>query len=107
MRATALGTDTQYLMHIPESGEKGAPKRTPAIDAAAGGVAGCISRFAIAPLDVVKIRFQVQLEPIQSISRKSHYTGFLNAFSTILKEEGIQVRVLCVHGSTGVRVHLI
>ncbi len=81
-------------MHIPDSGggDGLAPKqRRAAIDAAAGAVAGCISRFVIGPLDVVKIRFQVQLEPIEVISRKSHYKGFLNAFSTILKEEGIQV----------------
>ncbi|WIA39300.1 hypothetical protein OEZ86_005417 [Tetradesmus obliquus] len=49
----------------------------------------------VGPLDVVKIRFQVQLEPIsmQHTARTklpSHYTGFLNAFKTIVKEEGIR-----------------
>jgi hypothetical protein len=34
------------------------------LDAAAGAAAGCVSRVAVGPLDVIKIRFQVQLEPI-------------------------------------------
>eukprot|EP00775_Hariotina_reticulata_P006741 gene6741-6961_t len=55
--------------------------------------AGAISRFVVGPLDVVKIRFQVQLEPItltHSTPSKlpSHYTGFMNAFKTIIAEEG-------------------
>jgi hypothetical protein len=34
------------------------------LDAAAGAAAGCVSRVVVGPLDVIKIRFQVQLEPI-------------------------------------------
>eukprot|EP01127_Copromyxa_protea_P015913 TRINITY_DN4649_c0_g1_i2.p1 TRINITY_DN4649_c0_g1~~TRINITY_DN4649_c0_g1_i2.p1 ORF type:complete len:299 (+),score=35.09 TRINITY_DN4649_c0_g1_i2:86-982(+) len=62
----------------------------------AGGFSGGIARFFVAPLDVVKIRFQMQTDP-QAISRvkeyarpKYYYSGILNAFSTIYKQEGIQ-----------------
>lgn len=61
------------------------------LDATAGAVAGCVARFVTGPLDVIKIRFQVQLEPIASMAAApSKYTGFFQAFGTILKEEGVQ-----------------
>lgn len=64
--------------------------------AAAGALSGAISRFLVGPLDVVKIRFQVQLEPIglqqaAAAPRPPHYHGFLHAFRTIVAEEGIKV----------------
>ncbi|TPX37082.1 hypothetical protein SmJEL517_g01096 [Synchytrium microbalum] len=70
-----------------------------------GATAGVVSRFAIAPLDVVKIRFQLQtdrVEPLSGLrdlmrtnsladsgagSRK--YRGMVHAFRTILRDEGI------------------
>lgn len=42
-------------------GQQGTKSRPLALDAAAGALAGAISRFVVGPLDVVKIRFQVQL----------------------------------------------
>lgn len=62
----------------------------------AGALAGAVSRFATGPLDVLKIRFQIQLEPIVSQSssaylRSSKYTSMRQALVTIIKEEGIQV----------------
>lgn len=64
----------------------------------AGAVAGCISRFVVGPLDVLKIRFQVQLEPIATLPSargphaiRSKYTGIGQALVTIFKEEGVKV----------------
>src|SRR5277367_5695444 len=61
----------------------------------AGGVAGLVSRFCIAPLDVVKIRLQLQPH---SLSDPLSYRGikgpiYKGAFSTIraiVKQEGIR-----------------
>ena len=57
---------------------------------------GALARFVIGPLDVLKIRFQVQLEPIReaaagSSQRLSKYTGVGQALRLIVKEEGVQV----------------
>lgn len=96
-------------MHVPAADGNDAQHQTKVprvvLDAAAGALAGAISRFIVGPLDVVKIRFQVQLEPIklcQTTPTKlpSHYTGFINAFKTIVAEEGIRVSsVSCGSGS--------
>lgn len=66
------------------------------IDASAGAVSGAISRTVTSPLDVIKIRFQVQLEPTTSwalphknMYGPSKYTGMLQAAKDILKEEGL------------------
>lgn len=47
-----------------------------------GGVAGLVNRFCIAPLDVLKIRLQLQ-------SSERLYTGILHGFRTIIRQEGI------------------
>lgn len=69
-----------------------------ALDATAGAIAGAVARLVVNPLDVLKIRFQVQLEPISrgkastsAASVLSKYTGLRQAFVTIIKEEGIKV----------------
>ena len=74
-------------------------KSNPIVDATAGAIAGCAARFAVGPLDVIKIRFQVQLEPIakraagiDATSLASKYTGLRQALTTIVREEGIKVR---------------
>ncbi|KAK4533489.1 hypothetical protein CCYA_CCYA17G4371 [Cyanidiococcus yangmingshanensis] len=65
-------------------------------DVLAGAVAGCASRFVVAPLDVLKIRFQLQNEQIvrqvwgqgpMSDSGK-RYTGVAQAVRRIVQEEG-------------------
>jgi solute carrier family 25 thiamine pyrophosphate transporter 19 len=64
----------------------------------AGGIAGLISRFCIAPLDVVKIRLQLQIHSLSDpISHQSIngpiYKGTLSTMRAIVKHEGITVRV--------------
>ncbi|CAK1586418.1 unnamed protein product [Parnassius mnemosyne] len=52
----------------------------------AGGAAGAVTRAIAQPLDVLKIRFQLQLEPIK---RGSKYSSIVQALSSIVKEEGV------------------
>ena len=53
--------------------------------------------MVIGPLDVLKVRFQVQLEPIRKATSAgqplSKYTGITQALRLIVKEEGIQVNL--------------
>ena len=61
--------------------------------AIAGAFAGGVSRVTVAPLDVVKIRMQVQVEPVGGVSGKGgatagKYRGIVQCATTILKEEG-------------------
>ncbi|KAF2682826.1 mitochondrial deoxynucleotide carrier [Lentithecium fluviatile CBS 122367] len=62
--------------------------------AVAGGVAGLVSRFVIAPLDVVKIRLQLQIHSLSDpLSVRSIdgpvYKGTLGTLKHILREEGL------------------
>ncbi|EXB74801.1 Mitochondrial thiamine pyrophosphate carrier [Morus notabilis] len=66
------------------------------IDTTAGAIAGGISRTVTSPLDVIKIRFQVQLEPTTSwalirrnLSGPSKYTGMVQATKDIFRDEGL------------------
>ncbi|CAK9158932.1 unnamed protein product [Ilex paraguariensis] len=67
------------------------------IDATAGAISGGVSRTVTSPLDVIKIRFQVQLEPTSSwallhkdVYVRSKYTGMLQATKDIFREEGFR-----------------
>ncbi|KAI3713924.1 hypothetical protein L1987_72512 [Smallanthus sonchifolius] len=69
--------------------------KTAFINAMAGSLSGAISRTVTSPLDVIKIRFQVQLEPTTTFAllRKnlygtSKYTGMVQASKDIFREEG-------------------
>jgi hypothetical protein len=85
------------MVHVPPAGSThDGPVTLPKqqrmlLDALAGAAAGCISRVIVAPLDLVKIRLQVQLEPVVGASPVSKYTGFTNAIATVLREEGVLV----------------
>ncbi|XP_010466378.1 PREDICTED: mitochondrial thiamine pyrophosphate carrier-like [Camelina sativa] len=75
--------------------EPGQIKRA-VIDASAGAVAGAISRMVTSPLDVIKIRFQVQLEPTASWALtkndsplKPKYNGLFRTAKEIFREEGL------------------
>lgn len=62
------------------------PEIAVAQSAIAGGVAGSVTRAIAQPLDVLKIRLQLQLEPIR---KGSKYSSLLQTVSSIVKEEGI------------------
>ncbi|KAL7123829.1 hypothetical protein ABFS83_14G009000 [Erythranthe nasuta] len=66
------------------------------IDATAGAISGAVSRTIVSPLDVIKIRFQVQLEPTtqwlsfhKNAYSPSKYTGMLQASKEIFRDEGL------------------
>ncbi|KAJ8683462.1 hypothetical protein QAD02_019254 [Eretmocerus hayati] len=54
--------------------------------AIAGAASGCLTRFICQPLDVVKIRFQLQVEPIKREST-GKYQSMQQTFRLIVKEE--------------------
>ncbi|BFZ03037.1 hypothetical protein BsWGS_06076 [Bradybaena similaris] len=57
--------------------------------ATAGAFSGAATRSLVQPLDVLKIRFQLQVEPLSSTS-SSKYHGMLQAVNCIVKEEGVK-----------------
>ena len=60
--------------------------------AMAGAFAGGVSRVAVAPLDVIKIRMQVQVEPVAAAANvdPGKYRGIVQCATTILREEGVR-----------------
>ncbi|BFG04454.1 mitochondrial thiamine pyrophosphate carrier [Drosophila madeirensis] len=60
------------------------------LQALGGGVAGGLTRSLVQPFDVIKIRFQMQVEPVGKHEHMSKYRGLLHAFGNIYKEEGLR-----------------
>lgn len=56
----------------------------------AGGLAGALTRAISQPMDVIKIRFQLQVEPVQGNSKYSKYKSIPQAFQLVMREEGIR-----------------
>lgn len=54
----------------------------------AGATSGFFTRALCQPLDVLKIRFQLQVEPVKN-SPESKYKSILQATRLIVREEGI------------------
>lgn len=54
---------------------------------AAGASSGFVTRGLTQPLDVLKIRFQLQLEPIRRTSQTSKYRGMYHCVKTMVAEE--------------------
>lgn len=57
--------------------------------AIAGAISGFVTRFICQPFDVVKIRFQLQLEPIKASHPTAKYTSILHGTLCIFREEGL------------------
>ncbi|CAG2116892.1 unnamed protein product [Medioppia subpectinata] len=55
----------------------------------AGAVSGCCTRFVTQPFDVIKIRLQLQREPIHRKSLTSKYRTIPQTIRTIVAEEGL------------------
>ncbi|XP_076608182.1 mitochondrial thiamine pyrophosphate carrier [Chaetodon auriga] len=57
--------------------------------ALAGSAAGMVTRALISPFDVLKIRFQLQIEPVSSQKPEGKYRGLFQASRCIHSEEGL------------------
>ena len=58
----------------------------------AGAFAGMLSRVVVAPLDVIKIRMQVQVEPVSArgLATLGKYRSITQCARVIIKEEGLR-----------------
>eukprot|EP00045_Choanoeca_perplexa_P004564 m.39155 g.39155 ORF g.39155 m.39155 type:complete len:311 (+) comp12642_c0_seq1:64-996(+) len=72
------------------STDRNETERHPAwVSSVAGGTAGFCARAIVSPFDVVKIRLQLQVEPVAS-HVSSKYRGVWHCVQTIAKEEGLK-----------------
>jgi len=58
-------------------------------DALAGGLSGMVTRCVVAPLDVIKIRLQLQVVAKGSSRKGVKYTGIWRTLCVIVQEEGV------------------
>uniref|UniRef100_A0A8D0GU95 Solute carrier family 25 member 19 n=1 Tax=Sphenodon punctatus TaxID=8508 RepID=A0A8D0GU95_SPHPU len=57
--------------------------------AVAGSASGLVTRALISPLDIIKIRFQLQIEQLSSRNPLAKYHGISQATRRIFREEGL------------------
>ncbi|KAK5604698.1 hypothetical protein CRENBAI_012906 [Crenichthys baileyi] len=62
---------------------------TPEEAALSGSAAGMVTRVLISPFDVIKIRFQLQIERVSSQRPEGKYWGIFQAARSIYSEEGL------------------
>jgi len=55
-----------------------------------GGVASCLSEAVTFPIDLVKTRLQIQGQTSNQSVTRLKYSGMMNCFSMIVKEEGLK-----------------
>ena len=59
-----------------------------------GGVASCLSEAVTFPIDLVKTRLQIQGQTstlaVSQNAARLKYSGMINCFSMIVKEEGLK-----------------
>ena len=53
-----------------------------------GGISTVISKTCAAPLDFIKLRYQIMPEMIKSGTLEKPYTGIINSFRRVFNEEG-------------------
>ena len=58
--------------------------------AASGAATGFLCRTIVQPLDVIKIRFQLQVEPINFDSDRSKYRSIAHTVKLMVREEGVK-----------------
>ncbi|KAL4657944.1 mitochondrial thiamine pyrophosphate carrier [Arapaima gigas] len=80
-----LGNGTAMVGFDPGSKSGAQSAETAAL---AGSASGLVTRAMISPLDVVKIRFQLQIEKLSSQTRQGKYWSLGQASHRILSEEG-------------------
>jgi len=71
-----------------QEGQKKSTAMSFFLDLAAGGVAGGISKTAVAPIERVKLLLQVQAASTQ-IKPEDQYKGIVDCFSRVSKEQGV------------------
>jgi Mitochondrial carrier protein len=86
---------SSWMVPAPVEGDKPKPKSSPAVkfaaDLMAGGVAGAISKTAVAPIERVKLLLQTQdSNPRIKSGEISRYTGIGNCFTRVSAEQGAQ-----------------
>jgi solute carrier family 25 (adenine nucleotide translocator) protein 4/5/6/31 len=88
---TTMGSS--WMVPAPVEGDKPKPKSSPAVkfaaDLMAGGVAGAISKTAVAPIERVKLLLQTQdSNPRIKSGEIPRYTGIGNCFTRVSAEQG-------------------